>query len=266
MTLQPVGSGRVAGMVALVTGAGSGIGRATAQLLAREGASVIVTDVAEPGGSETVAAITAAGGRATWQRLDVTSEADWEAAIGSVPAAWGTLDVLVANAGISFAKPVADMTLDEWRRVMAVNLDGVFLGTKHAVRAMRQGHGGSIVIVSSASGVKASAGASAYGASKAALRLFAKAVALECRDAGDGIRVNIVLPAGVATAMWKGMDFWNDLLAQHGGDEAAVWRALSGGGRFAEPEEIAHAILYLASDEASYVTGAEMVVDNGYTA
>lgn len=260
----PVPGARVAGKVALVTGAASGIGRATAQRLASEGARVVVTDVNEAGGQETVAAIGSAGGQAVWQPLDVTAEAAWEAAMAGVPAAWGPLDVLVANAGISFAKPVADMTLDEWRRVMAINLDGVFLGVKHGVRAMRRGRGGSIVIVGSASGIKATPGASAYGASKAALRLFAKAVALECRQAGDGIRVNCIHPAGVATPMWKSMPFWDDLLAQHG-DEAAVWRALGNGERFAEPAEIATAILYLASDESAYVNGADLVIDNGYT-
>jgi 3(or 17)beta-hydroxysteroid dehydrogenase len=261
-------AGRAAGKVALVTGGASGIGRATALLLAREGASVLVTDVDEAGAQDAAETIVQAGGKAAWRRLDVTSEADWEAAVDHATQTWGQLNVMVASAGVTFARPVTEMTLDEWRRVMSINLDGVFLGAKHAVRAMRSGQGGSIVIVSSASGIKASPGASAYAASKAALRLFAKSVALECAQAGDNIRVNTVHPAGVATPMWQGMDGWADLLAQHG-SEAEVWRALAQRTplkRFAEPDEIAQAILYLASDESSYVTGTELLVDGGFTA
>ena len=263
--------GRLAGKIVLITGAASGIGRETARVLAREGASVAVTDLDAAGAEQTAKAIVAEGGRALWRVLDVTSEADWEAGVAWVVEKWGHPNVLVANAGISFAKPVAEMTLEEWRRVMAVNLDGVFLGTKHILHAMRKGSGGSIVIVSSASGIKASPGASAYCASKAALRLFAKAVALECRENGDNIRVNTVHPAGVLTPMWESMDFWKDLVAQHGNEEGA-WKALgalpegSPLKRFATPAEIAQAILFLASDESSFVTGSELVVDGGYTA
>jgi NAD(P)-dependent dehydrogenase (short-subunit alcohol dehydrogenase family) len=181
------------------------------------------------------------------------------------------LNVLVSNAGVSFAKPVTEMSLEEWRRLMAVNLDGAFLGTKHAIRTMRAGHGGLIVIVSSASALKASAGASAYCASKAALRLLAKSAALECIEHGDNIRINTVHPGGVVTPMWKTMDFWPDLVKQHGSEEGA-WKALgalpekSPLKRFATPGEVAQGILYLASDESSFVTGTELVIDGGYTA
>jgi 3(or 17)beta-hydroxysteroid dehydrogenase len=258
---------RLAEKSALITGAASGIGRATAVVFAREGAHVTVTDLDE-GGAEAVAVhIRGEHGSAHAAVLDVRVEADWERVIGDTVKRYGRLDVMVANAGISFAKPVADLTLEEWREVHAVNLDGVFLGTKHAVRAMRQeGHGGSIVIVSSASGLKASAGASAYCSSKAAVRLFAKTVALECAD--DGIRVNTVHPAGVKTPMWEGMEFFEDLKRAHGG-AAGAWEALERSsplGRFATPEEIAAGILYLSSEEASYVTGTELVIDGGYTA
>lgn len=258
---------RLAGKSALITGAASGIGRATAVLFAREGAQVTVTDLDEKGVETVAVEIRKEGGGAYAQVLDVRSEADWERLIKDTLKRCGRLDVMVANAGISFAKPVTEMTLEEWREVHAVNLDGVFLGTKHAVKAMREaGGGGSIVIVSSASGLKASAGASAYCSSKAAVRLFAKTVALEC--AGDGIRVNTVHPAGVKTPMWEGMKFFEDLKEAHGGTLGA-WEVLERGspmGRFATPAEIAAGILYLSSDEASYMTGTELVIDGGYTA
>ena len=241
---------RLEGKTALVTGAASGIGRATAELFSAEGAMVAATDIVLTGDAH----------------LDVTVEQDWERVIGSLP----RLDVLVANAGISFACPVTEMTLGDWRRVMAVNLDGVFLGVKHALRAMRrQGGAGSIVIVSSASGIKASPGASAYCASKAALRLFAKSVALECADAGELIRVNSIHPAGVVTPMWTSMPFWDDLVKRYGSEEGA-WKSMGAGvpglKRMALPEEIARGILYLASDESSPATGSELVIDGGYTA
>lgn len=256
---------RVFGKTALVTGAASGIGKATALLLAREGACVAATDLDEAGGRNVADEILHEQGRAIYQQLDVREEAAWEAAVARVLQEWGRLDILVANAGVSFAKPVAEMSLDEWRHVMAVNLDGVFLGTKHAVRAMRRNADGRIIIISSASGIKPGAGASAYCASKAALRLFAKAVALEC---GPEIRVNTVLPGGVETPMWRSMDFFAALVKQHGSEEAA-WKAMGEAGplkRFAKPEEIAEAILFLASDESAFITGAEIVVDGGYTA
>lgn len=260
--------GRVSGKVALVTGAACGIGRASALLLAKEGARVAVTDLAEAGCATVVDAITSAGGEALAIPLDVTSETAWQAALDRVLGAWDRLDIVVNNAGISAGRPVEETTLKEWRQVMAVNLDGVFLGTKHAVVAMRRGKGGSIVNVSSASGVKASAGASAYCASKAAILQFSKVVALECARRKDGIRVNTVLPAGVTTAMWEKMDFWPGLVAQQGGTQAA-WQALASStplGRFATPEEIAQGILFLASDESSYMTGSELVIDGGFTA
>jgi NAD(P)-dependent dehydrogenase (short-subunit alcohol dehydrogenase family) len=257
---------RLRGKTALVTGAGSGIGQATAVLFGAEGARVAVTDL-DGGRADAVAGrIRDQGGECFARVLDVRLEADWTAAIADVVVRWGGLDVLVANAGISFARPIWEMSLEEWRRVQSVNLDGAFLGTKHAVRAMReQGRGGSIVIVSSASGVKASAGASAYGASKAAVRQLARAVALEC--ARDGIRVNTVVPAGVVTPMWEGMPFFQELARERG--EAGAWEALAADtplGRFADPQEIAAGILFLASDESSYVTGTDLVIDGGYTA
>jgi 3(or 17)beta-hydroxysteroid dehydrogenase len=257
---------RLSGKVALITGAGSGIGATTAKLFATHGASVVVTDLARPRAEEVAAGIREAGGRSHAVELDVRSEAGWETTLASVAERWHGLDILVANAGISFAKPIADTTLEEWRAVQAVNLDGAFLGLKHSIRAMRsRGRGGSIVLVSSASGHKASPGASAYCASKGGLRLLARTAALEC--AGDGIRVNTVVPAGVVTPMWEAMPFFQDLVREHGVEGA--WKALAGQTplrRFATPDEIASGILYLSSDEASYVTGTDLVIDGGYTA
>jgi NAD(P)-dependent dehydrogenase (short-subunit alcohol dehydrogenase family) len=256
-------TGRIADKVALVVGAASGIGRATALLLTDHGAKVWSADRDAAGAAAVAATV---GGKSAG--LDVTREADWEAAIASILAAHGRLDVLVNSAGVTFGCPVADMNLDDWRRVLAVNLDGVFLGTKHAIRAMRT-TGGSIVLLSSASGLKSAPGASAYSASKAAVCMFARAAAKECADAGLAIRVNTVCPGGVRTPLWRTMPFFQELIVKHGSEEAAFRAMTEGqpaGARFAEPEEIAHAILYLASDESRFVTGTDLVIDAGYRA
>ncbi len=256
---------RLAGKTALVTGGGSGIGRAVALLFAAEGAHVVVTDLDGARAEAVAAEIRAQGGESRARALDVRVEADWVAALAEL-AGRGGLDLLVASAGVSFARPIAETSLEEWRAVHAINLDGAFLGTKHAVRAMKEhGRGGSIVLVSSASGVKASPGASAYCSSKAAVCQLARAVALEC--AGDRIRVNAVAPGGVVTPLWEQMPFFLELKRERG--EAGAWQALAAGtplGRFAGPEEIAAGILFLSSDEASYVTGVTLLMDGGYTA
>jgi NAD(P)-dependent dehydrogenase (short-subunit alcohol dehydrogenase family) len=198
--------------------------------------------------------------------LDVTAEADWQSAVELVLNRWGGLHVLVASAGISLGKPLTETSLEEWRKVMSINLDGVFLGLKHSIPGMAKSGGGSAVIISSASGIKAAAGAGAYATSKAALRMLAKTAALE--GAKSAIRVNTILPGGVETPMWRTMPFFQDLIAQLGSEEAA-FRALGAAApleRLAKPEEIADAIVYLASDESRFVTGAELVIDGGYTA
>jgi len=253
---------RIRNKAAIVTGAASGIGRATAELFAREGGRVLLTDV-DPSGEKVAKSI---GGEARFLRHDVTDETSWAGAVRAAVEAFGRLDILVNNAGISLAKPLGEMTLVDWRRLMAVNLDGVFLGTREAVRAMRPTGGGAIVNVSSASGLVGSPTASAYCASKGGVRLFTKAVALEV--AGDGIRVNSVHPGGVKTPIWAKADFWPGLVAQSGSEDAA-FQALAGAaplGRLADPEEIAEAILYLASDASKFMTGSELVIDGGYTA
>lgn len=259
---------RMEGKAVLVAGAASGIGRASALLLAREGASVHCADLQVEGAEATAAQIRAAASHASSGRLDVTSEGSWQEAMEQVLQSLGRLDVLVNSAGISAGRPITEMTLDDWRRVMAVNLDGAFLGTKHAILAMRRTGGGSIVHISSASGLKSAPGASAYSASKAALNMFVKAAAKECLQNGDKIRINTVCPAGVKTPLWRDMPFFRDLVETTGSEEAA-FRELAKSdpqGRFAEPEEIAHAVLYLASDESLYITGTDLVIDGGYTA
>jgi len=254
--------------VALVTGAASGIGRATAMLLARHGATLLCADVDVAGAAATAVTIRQTGGVASELQLNVTLESDWARALSLGLERNGRLDVLVNCAGISVAAPVTEMSFDEWRRVMAVNLDGVFLGTKHAIGAMRKtGLGGSIVNVASASGIKPAAGASAYSASKAAVCMFTKAVAKECVERGDAIRVNSVCPSGVKTPMWRTMPFFKESVAKLGSEEAAYQSMAQSllHRRFAEPEEIAEAILYLASDESRFVTGMDLVIDGGYT-
>jgi NAD(P)-dependent dehydrogenase (short-subunit alcohol dehydrogenase family) len=262
--------GRVHAKVALVTGAGSGIGRATAIVLAREGAVVTVSDVDARAADRVAREIRdmggSSGGAAEALGLDVAEESAWNAAIEAILARHRRLDVLVNNAGVSFTRPVAETALDDWRRVLSVNLDGVFLGTRSAIHAMKPGGGGSIINVSSVSGVNAYPGASAYAASKAAVRLFSKIAAIECLDAGTGIRINLVTPGGVKTPMWETMDFFRTLITEHGGTEGA-FAALAGttpSHQFSTPEDVARTILYLASDESSHLTGVELVIANGH--
>jgi len=259
-------TGRVHAKVALVTGAGSGIGEATAILLAQERATVIVTDMDAHAAERVAGAICEAGGEAEAARLDVTDETAWVEVMGTVLTRHRRLDVLVNNAGVSFAKSIADMTIAEWRRVLGVNLDGVFFGTKYAILTMKSRGGGSIINVASVSGIMPYPEASAYGASKAAVRHFSKVAAIECADAETGIRVNVVSPGGVKTPMWEPMDFFRELVAEHGGTEQAfaAMAGTSASHRFSSPEEIARTILYLASDESAHLTGLELVIAQGH--
>lgn len=249
----------------VVTGAASGIGASTARLFASEGATVYCADIDEAGCVRTADQIHGTASREFALLLDVTVEGQWEAGLRHVVEVSGQLDVLVNSAGISFGAPVSEMTLADCRRVFAVNLDGIFLGTKHAIRAMRQ-RGGSVVNVSSASGIRPSAGASAYSTSKAAVGMFTRTVAKECRSLGLPIRVNAVAPAGVKTPIWMTMPFFQQLVTQRGSEEGA-FQALAEqnpGVRFAEPEAVASAILYLTSEAAAMITGVELVIDDGY--
>lgn len=205
-----------------------------------------------------------AGPKAHAIALDVREEAAWTAAVEAILTASRRLDVLVNCVGVSGASPLPDTTLAEWRHVLATNLDGAFLGTKHGIRAMRAA-GGVIVHVGSASGIRPAAGAAAYSTSKAGLRMLVRTAAKECRDAGLAIRINLVSPAGVKTPLWRSMPFFQELTSKLGSEEAAyAAMATSGGGRFIEPDAVARVICFLASDRAQHVTGVDLPVDDGY--
>ncbi len=261
-------TGQVAGKVALVTGGASGIGAAVAELLAREGASVAVTDIDELRGSEIVAGIRKAGGEAIFLPQDVTSEPRWIEVVADVEKRYGRLDILVSNAGIGIAVPsITDMTLEDWRRQSAINLDGVFLSVKHCLPAMRKTGGGSIILMSSLAGLRGAPGLSAYSATKGGVRLFAKSIAMECASAGDGIRVNSVHPGIIDTPIWGKIPAEAAGRGQNAPIDPEERAKLAAPlGRAGHASEIASGVLYLASDASSYVTGTELVIDGGMNA
>ena len=249
--------GRLEGKVAIISGGARGQGATEAKMFTQEGARVIFGDVRDDEGKKVEAEIRELGGDATYVHLDVTKEADWQAAVQSGIDRFGRLDVLVNNAGILIRRTIEETTLEEWNRVLAVNLTGAFLGTKHAIPAMRQTGGGSIVNISSTAGLVASPqGSAAYTATKGAVRLFTKATAIQ--HAKDGIRANSVHPGPIETDMIR------DTLT-----DPAMWQRRMQRlpmGRAGKPEEIAYGVIYLASDESSFVTGSELVIDGGTTA
>ena len=251
--------GRVQDKVALVTGAASGIGLATAALLAREGAHVVIGDIDRTVGERAAAAI---GTGATFRQLDVTREDEWIAVTDRVAGDLGRLDILVNNAGVVLMKSIEETTLEAWRSLMAVNLDGVFLGCKHAVRVMKERGGGAIVNMSSIAGMIGHVSLAAYCASKGGVRLLTKSVALHCARRGYNIRCNSVHPSFADTPML-------DSMIAIGRDPAKMRESLTAAaplGRLAEPDEVAGMILFLASDESAFTTGAEFVIDGGMTA
>jgi NAD(P)-dependent dehydrogenase (short-subunit alcohol dehydrogenase family) len=255
------GVGRVAGKVALVTGAASGLGAETARRLAAQGASVMLTDLAVEAGEAVVAEILERGGQATFLSHDVTSETDWAGVVAGSVERFGRLDVLVNNAGIS-GGPFELMThaLEDWRRILSVNLDGVFLGLRHAGPAIAASGGGSVINLSSILGKVAMPGAAAYCASKGAVLMLTKAAALEW--APQHIRVNSVHPGFIDTPMVSGAIH----RSENGNEMREMIISRHALGRMGEPREIADAVVFLASDESSFMTGSELVVDGGYTA
>jgi len=252
---------RVKGKVALVTGGASGIGRASALLLAKEGAAVAVTDIQDDAGKDVVAAIKKDGGAALYIHHDVAEEAAWDSAVAQVKDRFGRLDILVNNAGIAIAGSVLTMTLADWRRQTAINLDGVFLGVKHALPLMRASGGGSIINISSLAGLKGSPTLAGYCATKGGVRLFSKAVAMECGAARDNVRVNSIHPGIIETPIWLGIV--PGASGANAPDLDAISETVVPIGSKGVPEDIAQGVLYLASDESRYVTGSELVIDGG---
>lgn len=247
---------RLADKVAIITGAGSGMGREEALLFAREGAKVVATDINEAAVQAVVKEIEAEGGQATAIAHNVASEEQWVSVVAATIEAYGKVDILVNNAGISFAVGMLDTTVEQWDKVMNINLSSVFLGMKHVVPHMQQNKGGSIVNISSIAGLTGSQGAGAYTASKGAVRMLSKAAAVDYGK--DNIRVNSVHPGFIETPMSK--EFVNN-------EQMLQWflsqTALP---RVGQAEEVAKAVLFLASDDASYLTGIELPVDGGVTA
>ena len=252
--------GRLEGKITLVTGAGNerGLGAATAQRFAEEGAFVYLTDLDAAGAEAVADSIRAAGGKAEALVQDVTSEADWDKVFFAIEKGHGRLDVLVNNAGIAILKPLTMLTAADWEKQNRVNLDSVFYGTKRAVELMRKvGHGGSIINRSSIGGLVGVPACGAYGAAKGGVRIFSKVVAMEC--AAEGIRCNSVHPGMIETAM-------QDVARRDNPEGFKEIVASVPMKRLGTPLDIANMNLFLASDEANYVTGAEFTVDGGVTA
>ena len=246
---------RLEGKVALISGGARGMGAEEALMFAREGAKVVIGDVLDGEGREVAAQIP--GGQAIFVRLDVTKEADWQRAVSMAEEVYKRLDILVNNAGVSATGGIEDTTVEEWDRVMEVNAKGVFLGTKHAIPAMQRSGGGSIINISSQLGIVAMSESSPqYIASKGAVRLLTKSTAIQY--AADGIRCNSVHPGPIVTPMTEGRrsdDAVRELM------ESRIPL-----GRYGEAIDVAYGVLYLASDEASFVTGSELVIDGGWVA
>ena len=254
---------RLEGKVALITGAATGIegqtmgfGGASARLFAREGARVVLTDINESDGERTAAQIAESGGDVVFKRLDVTSERDWSEAIDATMSRFGALNILVNNAGTGARTTVEETTEEIWDSQMNVHAKGVFLGTKHAIPEMRRAGGGSIINVSSIFGIIGSGSSTAYHAAKGAIRIFTKAAAVQY--APDNIRVNSVHPGFALTPLTEEAFSDPELMAPR--------MASIPLGRLGNANDIANGILYLASDESSFVTGSELVIDGGVTA
>ena len=248
---------RLQGKVAIITGGARGQGAAEARMFAREGAKVVFGDVLDDEGRQVEAEIGAAGGEAVYVRLDVTDEDSWREAVGTAVSRFGKVDILVNNAGIASWNAGDDASVEEWDRIMEINAKGVFLGTRAVVPAMRDAGGGSIVNISSISGMVGQTNIHpGYNASKGAVRILTKSTAVQ--HAAEGIRCNSIHPGPVKTPMtersWSNPEWL----------QATERRTPLG--RYAEPDEIAYGVLFLASDESSFMTGSEMVIDGGVTA
>lgn len=248
---------RLKGKVALITGAASGIGLATAQIFAAEGAKVVATDVSEPALAQAIEEIAASGAEVVAHSLDVSSPEDWQRVVADVTAAWGTIDILVNNAGIAVPRGVLETELDEWNKVLAINTTGTWLGMKTVIPVMRTAGHGSIVNVSSLAAIisgPADGGGAAYSASKGAVRSLTKHAANYF--AADSIRVNSVHPGPIYTSLIKNYGITKDEAADPANSILPP--------HIGESSDIAYGVLYLASDEAKFVTGEELIIDGGY--
>ena len=253
---------RLVEKVALITGGAVGIGEACARLMAKEGASVAISDVNIERGSTLAEEISCTGGAAIFLEQDVGDEAQWRRVIEAVVDRFGRLDIVVNNAGLGIGGDVEHATLDDWHRLMRVNLDGVFLGTKYGVQTLRRFGGGSIVNLSSIEGLVGDPNLAAYNTSKGGVRLLTKSAALYCAKAGYNIRVNSVHPGYIWTPMVE--HYLREAGDVDGGRK--MLDAMHPVGHIGEPNDIAYGVVYLASDESKFMTGAELVIDGGYTA
>lgn len=255
---------RLAGKTAIVTGAASGLGEAIARRFAQEGAGVLLTDISDDG----AAVARDIGGDARFLPQDVANEPLWTEIVAHAETQWGQLDILVNNAGISMFGLVTDLSYAQWRRCIEVDLDSVFLGTRAAIPAMRRAGGGAIVNISSMAGITGQRALSAYCAAKGGVRFFSKAVALECADARDNIRVNSVHPGIIDTPIFHATasDSRRSPVGSAPIDVGPLAAMVVPMGRAGQADDIAAACLYLASDDGRYVTGTEIVVDGGYCA
>ena len=247
---------RLEGKVALISGGSRGQGATEAELFVKEGAKVVIADILEPEGNAVAAQIREGGGDASFIRLDVTSEDDWRDAVEFTLNTYGRLDILINNAAIYKRTPIVQTELDEWNQIMDINSTGVFLGTKHSVPAMQKSGGGSIINISSTAGLVGSERGSAYGASKGSVRLFTKYTAIQ--HASDGIRSNSIHPGPIDTEMIK-----ENISTPEDRAESEARVPL---GRIGTVMDVAYGALFLASDESSFMTGAELVIDGGVTA
>ncbi len=250
---------------AIVTGGASGIGEACSQTLARAGASVLIADIDDLRGKDVVQRIVKAGGTAYYVNHDVRDEAAWPGIVAEAEKRFGRLDIMVANAGIGIMAPIATMTLADWQKQQAINLDGVFLSIKHSIPAMKKAGGGSIVLMSSVAGLRGAPGLAGYSATKGGVRLLAKSVALE--HAADNIRCNSVHPGIIATPIWEKIPTGaagNGRNAPIDPRERAA--AVVPLARVGEAQDVANGVLFLCSDASNYMTGQEIVIDGGMTA
>ena len=247
---------RLEGKVALISGGARGQGAVEAKVFAREGASVVIGDILDEQGRQVEAEIAESGGNATYVHLDVTSESEWTDAVSLAVERYGKLDILVNNAGILIRAGVEDTTEEDWDRIMDINAKGVFLGTKAAIPAMRAAGGGSIINISSIAGLIGGPTSAAYNSTKGAVRILTKSTAVQY--ATEGIRCNSVHPGLIYTDMTR------ETIDTPEGERS--WRARVPLGRIGQSEDIANGVLFLASDESSYMTGSELIIDGGITA